>query len=141
MIDKDIILKHLHELENILTILDELKNYSLKEIKSDIKKAWEIEHGLQLAIQNLLDVSSHLLSALGKNNCDSYTDIILTLGKENIIPYEFAEKIKGMAGLRNILVHEYLAVDIGVLHGLLQKSLVDFRVFGKYILGFLEQCL
>lgn len=139
MIDTGIIQKHLLELDNILTVLDELKDYSLKEIESDIKKVWEIEHGLQLAIQNLLDISSHLLSALGKNNSDSYTDVILTLGKENIIPYEFAEKIKRMAGLRNILVHEYLDVDISILHGLLQKNLNDFRIFSKCIVVFLEK--
>ena len=138
MIDKNIIKKHLLELENILVVLEELKQYSLTDIESDVKKVWEIEHGLQLAIQNLLDIASHILSSLGKNKTDSYTDVILRLGKENIIPPDYAEKIKRMAGLRNILVHDYLEVDLSLLYNLLQNSLDDFRIFSKYIAVYLD---
>lgn len=41
-----------------------------------------------------------------------YTDIIDKLGERNVIPSEFAKNIRGMAGLRNILIHEYTYIDL-----------------------------
>lgn len=41
--------------------------------------------------------------------------------------------IRGMVGVRNILVHEYAAVDLGKIHDIAQNRLDDFRKFAKYI--------
>ena len=138
MIDKDVIYKHLRELEQVSQSLGTLKVYSFKEVCSDFKKQWEIEHGLQLAIQNLVDIGIHILSALGKNKCENYTEVIDRLGSEEIIPSDFARKIRGMAGLRNILVHDYLEIDLKTLYEILQSRLTDFDAFRRYITIFIE---
>jgi len=44
-----------------------------------------------------------------------------------------SKQIQGMAGLRNILVHEYLRVDTGKLHDYLQHRLTDFTEFIAHI--------
>lgn len=138
MIDKDVIYKHLRELERVSRSLAKLKVYSFEEVCSDFKKQWEIEHGLQLAIQNLVDIGSHILSALGKNKCEDYTEVIDKLGSEGIIPSDFAKKIRGMAGLRNILVHDYLEIDLKTIYEILQNRLTDFDAFRRYITIFIE---
>lgn len=138
MIDKDVIYKHLRELERISLSLADLKGYSFKEVCSDFKKQWEIEHGLQLAIQNLVDIGSHILSALGKNKCENYAEVIDRLGSEGIIPSDLAEKIRGMVGLRNILVHDYLEIDLKTIYEILQNRLTDFDVFRRHIAIFIE---
>ncbi len=139
MIDKDVIYKHLRELERVSRSLAALQIYSLEEICSDFKKQWEIEHGLQLATQNLVDIGSHILSALGKNRCEDYTEVIDRLGSEGIIPPDFAKRIQGMAGLRNILVHDYLEIDLKKIYGILQNQLTDFDAFRRYITVFLTK--
>ena len=139
MIDKDVIYKHLRELERVTQSLAELKAYSFEEVCSDFKKQWEIEHGLQLAIQNLVDIGSHILSALAKNKCENYTEVIDKLGSEGIIPSELAGKIRGMAGLRNILVHDYLEIDLKAIYEILQNQLTDFDNFRRHITIFIEK--
>ncbi len=68
MIDKEVIYKHIGELRKIVNELSAFESYTLDDLEIDIGKQWQIERGLQLAIQNLLDIGSHILSALGKNN-------------------------------------------------------------------------
>jgi len=42
------------------------------------------------------------------------------------------KRIKAMAGLRNILIHEYLRVDVPKLYGYLRNRLGDFTEFMSY---------
>ena len=139
MIDKEIVYKHLHQIKEIAKELETLKSFSLKELEEETGKRWQVERGLQIAIQNLLDIGSHILSSLGKNRCETYVDIIDGLATEGVIPTEFSQKIRGMAGLRNILVHDYLEVDIGSLYQILQTQLEDFEAYIRVITEYVEK--
>lgn len=55
-----------------------------------------------------------------------------------MIPVDFAESIKSMAGLRNILVHEYTEVNMKKLTDVLNNSLDDFSKFATFVMNFLE---
>ena len=106
MVDKELIIKKLQALNRYLKELEDSKNISWDEFHSSIGKQWMICHGIQLSIQSLIDVGNHILAALGENQIEDYSDIIDKLGERNILPSEFAQSIRGMVGLRNILVHE-----------------------------------
>ncbi|MCL4515103.1 MAG: DUF86 domain-containing protein [Firmicutes bacterium] len=47
------------------------------------------------------------------------------------------QKVAGMAGFRNVLVHQYLQVDLKEVYQILQSGLDDFRSFAGYITDFL----
>ncbi len=126
-IDERTIRKKLQDLLRYTAKLKKLKRYSFKEISEDLEKTWAIEHGLQLAIQVIMDIGNHILAAIGEYEIEDYTDIIDKLGEREIIPSEFAEKIRGMAGFRNILIHEYTDVDISEVHDIVQNRLEDFE--------------
>ncbi len=65
-------------------------------------------------------------------------DIIDKLGKRNVLPEEFSNKIRNMPGLRDILVHEYGIIDIKKIHSILQNNLSDFEDFIRYIKEYLQ---
>lgn len=139
MIDRETIYAHLNQLKSTASELSRLKSISLRDYESEISVRWQVERGLQITIQNLLDIGSHLLSALGKNRCETYTEVIDGLAMETIIPEAFADRIRGMAGLRNILVHDYLGVDNRLVHRILQEQLHDFNTFAGYIVHYIER--
>ena len=72
-----------------------------------------------------------------ENDISDYTDVIVRLGAAGILPKQFSEKIKPMAGFRNILVHEYTEIDLREVYRVLQENLSDFEIFGKYIEAYL----
>jgi uncharacterized protein YutE (UPF0331/DUF86 family) len=43
--------------------------------------------------------------------------------------------MKGLGGFRNVLVHEYLGIDINEEYQNFQKALIVFRKFAKEILS------
>jgi uncharacterized protein YutE (UPF0331/DUF86 family) len=67
----------------------------------------------------------------------TYADIFVELARLKVIPEEFAQSIKGMVGLRNLLVHEYAGIDMAVLREVLHNRLDDFRSFALYITDYL----
>ncbi|MBC8235585.1 DUF86 domain-containing protein [bacterium] len=102
------ILSKLQELERYVQQLRKFQNYRYDEIESDLEKRWAIEHGLQVSIQIVIDIGNHILASIGENQIEDYTGILDKLGQHNILTPQFATDIRGMAGFRNILVHEYV---------------------------------
>lgn len=125
--------KRLQTLENNVAELRKLKSsYSLSDIKRDKKKEWALRYGLLESIQIVIDLSCHLAVHHNLGNAETYSDCIELLGQFDIIDEELEERLLSMAGLRNILVHEYVAVDVDRLVSFLDH-LDDFTAFAKAI--------
>ncbi|MFH5834379.1 DUF86 domain-containing protein [Halalkalibaculum sp. DA3122] len=127
--------RRLQNLENNVAELQELKSaYSPSEIKRDKKKEWALRYGLLESIQIVIDLSCHLAVHHNLGNAETYSDCIQLLGKFDIIDQDLEERLLGMAGLRNILVHEYVAVDVDRLIAFLDH-LDDFTAFATAVDG------
>ena len=129
----EIIEQHIQNMEEALAQLGKYRNISFNEFQKDLSLVWIVEKGLEILIQNLLDIGGHLLASEIKNDWEDYGEVILKLGNHGIVPQEFSDQIKGMAGLRNILIHEYLRIDLNKLFDYLKYRLEDFIQFIRYI--------
>lgn len=139
MVDAQILVVKLKELEKYITELEKLKTTSVEALSKDLNKIWSLEHGLQLSIQIVIDIGNHILADMKESNIETYTDVIDLLGVKKVIPVDFAKRIRAMVGLRNILVHEYVEVDLKQLYSVLQNNLDDFKEFVKLIRCFLKK--
>ncbi|MDZ7657992.1 type VII toxin-antitoxin system HepT family RNase toxin [Fodinibius sp.] len=125
--------KRLQNLENNVAELRELKSaYSSSDIKRDKKKEWALRYGLLESIQIVIDLSCHLAVHHNLGNAETYSDCIKLLGKFDIIDEELEGSLVSMAGLRNILVHEYVAIDVDRLVQFLDH-LDDFTAFANAV--------
>ncbi|NGP88336.1 type VII toxin-antitoxin system HepT family RNase toxin [Fodinibius halophilus] len=125
--------RRLQNLENNIAELRELKaGYSFSDIKRDKKKEWALRYGLLESIQIVIDLSCHLAVHQNLGNAETYSECIQLLGKFDIINQELEDRLVGMAGLRNILVHEYVAVDVERLVEFLDH-LDDFTAFANAV--------
>lgn len=138
-LDKMSVLRHLSALESYLTQLEPFRDLDFETFQRSPASYWAVQHGLLLCIQNVIDISAHIVSALALPPPEDYHGAILALGKHGVIPAEFAQRIAPMAGLRNLLVHEYLEVDLNKVYQVLQEGLEDFRAFARHIVAFLER--
>ncbi len=136
MVDRQVIEAHLQNMEEALANLGRYRNLSLEEFRKDLSLVWIVEKGLEILIQNLLDIGAHILASEIKTDWDDYREIILKLGHQGIIPMDFSEGIQGI-GLRNILIHEYLRVDVPKLYEYLKNRLGDFTDYMSYIQEYL----
>ncbi len=133
MVDRLLIERKLSDLLINIAILEDLKNISIYDLRRSVKDQWSIFYGLQISIQMIIDIGNHILADLKENQIEEYIDIIDKLGEREIIPEEFAKRIRGITGLRNLLVHEYGIIDIEKIYNLLQHTISDFEEFHDYI--------
>jgi uncharacterized protein YutE (UPF0331/DUF86 family) len=134
--DRALVQRHLIALDQALTNLRKHQG-ERRQALDDPDEAWIVERGLQLCAQNLLDISTHLAAAHGRDAAD-YASAIDQLASLGILPAEFAKRIRAVAGFRNILVHGYLAVDLDRLHDLLNHRLDDFVEFAGHVGTYME---
>ena len=137
-LDQERIVRHLQGISSTLQVLETLRQVPYEEFTADPRTCWAVEKGLERCIQNVLDLSAHILASLGASVPDDYGSLLLELGKRRVLPEEFARRISPMAGFRNILIHEYLDVDLREVYDSLQNRLDDFRDFAEYVMRFLE---
>ncbi len=72
-----------------------------------------LEYRLLTAAQALIDVTAHITSAMRYEAPETAADGVRELGRRGVIPPGLAERLIDVVGMRNVLVHEYLAVDSG----------------------------
>lgn len=72
-----------------------------------------VERKLQLAAQVSIDLGNHLIAYFGFETPKDYKDIFEILAKEGVISKDLSSNMKKIAGFRNILVHDYLSIDVG----------------------------
>ena len=130
--DARVIDRHLIAMRKALATLRRHAGASSASLGGDAERRWAIERGLQLCAQNALDVASHISSAAGLDP-GSYRSSIDCLVEAGALPAAFGERFRGIAGLRNVLVHAYLDIDLDLLARMLSERLDDFEEFASHV--------
>lgn len=110
-----------------------LKQASLDEYLDDENLQAIVERRLQLSIQVCMDIASYLIAQLGLRSPDEPENVFVVLGREGILSPELANRLVGMVRFRNILVHDYLDIDSGIVHTHLSDEIDDFDQFAQEI--------
>jgi uncharacterized protein YutE (UPF0331/DUF86 family) len=91
-----------------------------------------VERNLEVAAQCCIAVSHRSISLEGAQKPVDYYDAILRMGELDVLPAHFARHLAPLVGFRNILVHQYLAVDWDEVYRALH-SLEDLKQFADSV--------
>ncbi len=127
MVKADLLRRKLEALEENLGFLRHSQRYTLEEFIADPERYGSTERFLQLSIEILDDIGSHVISDESLGTIDSYSDIPRILFDKKHISAECRETWLTMIGFRNLLVHGYAKVDRAVVYGILKEDLSDFE--------------
>ena len=113
------------ELSERLARLEPLRGRARADFDADPYLRDIVERNLEVAAQCVLDISHRIISLERAEKPRDYYEAILRLGELDVLPPAFARGLAPLAGLRNILVHEYVGIDwddvyqnLNQLHGL-----------------------
>jgi uncharacterized protein YutE (UPF0331/DUF86 family) len=124
-------MRRLERLEQLLETLEAARRRGRGALGGDLREELHVEHALQLAIQACIDVGAHLVSELGLPTPDDYGQIFESLGNAGRIDRELAGRLSRAVGMRNLLVHEYLDIDLDRVWEAL-GDLEDLRSFARF---------
>lgn len=128
-IDTASIMQRLTELDRAVEVLRRHEAQTAKALERDLERRWIVERGLIVVATLIFDVANHLLASLWAIYPRSYEDSLTQLRQQNLISEELYAQLKGLGGLRNILVHEYLDIEIHQLRGHLHRALTVVPLF------------
>ncbi len=131
MTDADLIAKKLAAIETYVRELDELARIDL--LRDDLREQRFIEHTLQLAVQAALDAASHIVSNERLGEPRTNRELFDLLARDGWLESDLAESLRNMAGVRNVLVHGYDAVDLGIVEDVVRHNLGDLRAYADAI--------
>jgi len=134
-----IIEARLKELDTVVAQLNRYRDLKPDIMKQDLEKRWVIERGLEAGAQLILDIADHLLSSHFGYYSETYEYTLKGLLEKNVISEELYHQIKGLGSLRNILIHQYVQVDLDIVFNSFCKSLKVFPRFANEIIRWMEE--
>lgn len=127
MTDTELLFKKLAFIE---TCLQELRTLAQPErIDTDVKERRFVEHTVQVCIQAVQDVASHVVSDQRLGEPRTNQELLGLLRNAGWLDPELSEALRLAVGFRNVLVHGYTAVDLNVLRDVLSNHLGDIERF------------
>jgi uncharacterized protein YutE (UPF0331/DUF86 family) len=98
---------------------------------------WAIERGLQVAAQALFDIGNHVLAGGFNARAADYASIPGLLRQHGVVSTDLESRLAGLAGFRNLLVHDYAKIDPDRVRAMLART-VDFLDFATAIETWLD---
>lgn len=93
------------------------------------------ERYLHLATEAAIDLANHWISDAGLRTPETNRDTFAVLQEAGEIDSELAEKLRGWAGFRNVLVHQYANIDHRVSYRAIRDDLADLEAFRQWAVG------
>ncbi len=125
MIRREVLRRRLSKLDEYLDILHRLRRYDLETFLADPEHYGSTERFLQLTIEALNNMGSHVIADLQLGMVESYRDIPRILVERDYFSPDLGDLWMQMIGFRNVLVHDYLDIDRYLVYRVLQEDLED----------------
>ena len=137
MVDPDVLARRILVLSETLGELDRSGGADAGELRKNAMLRAAVERWLQLAIESCIDMAFHIVSEREWTPPDTAAGAFRALASHGLLDAQLAERLASAAGLRNVLVHDYVSVDVGLLARAVERDLDDLRAFGAMAAGLL----
>jgi uncharacterized protein YutE (UPF0331/DUF86 family) len=137
-VEPEVVRRKLLEIDEATRHLRSWTPVTIEQLENDQRLRWAIERGLQVAAEALFDAGAHILAAEFHDAVDEYRHIPPRLVARGVLSSATASRLKGLAGFRNVLVHEYAEIDLERVHAALER-LADLDAFVADVTRWLER--
>jgi uncharacterized protein YutE (UPF0331/DUF86 family) len=131
LVRKDLIAARLERLREYIKILKSIQKQDIQTFKKDPFVHGTAERYLHLSIECLLDIGNHIISDRGYRKPETYAEVFQVLGEEKVITPRLLKELEGMAAFRNILVHDYLKLDLSQIYRIIQEKTKALEQLGR----------
>ncbi|MBK8097764.1 MAG: DUF86 domain-containing protein [Planctomycetes bacterium] len=136
MIDLPTVLRRLSLLQDSLA---DLRRYRAKfdatALQSDRDAQHMVLHAMYIAAQAAIDLALHGAAGAEEPASLTYQQAFDRLAAAGMITEELGKRMRGWAGLRNVLAHHYATIDYGKIAATLANELPDLERFAVVVAG------
>lgn len=122
--------------------LDELKQ--LGDVTVDrLSQDWLVRAAAERVLTQLIElaaqINSHVVTASGNTPPTAYRASFAAAADVGVLSDDLAAKIEPSAGLRNILVHQYLDVDLEIVAASVAQAIADYSAYRREVARWLQE--
>lgn len=107
--------------------------------RDDTTAEWAIERGLQVAAQAVFDIGNLVLAGAFADRPADYASIPVALCRHGVIGPDLEARLRGLAGFRNLLVHDYARIDPARVREALVSRAPELAEFADAVEAWLER--
>lgn len=131
---------HLQKLDELT---QELQAYRLSTTFEAFQRnktlQYAILHLLHLAAEAMMTIGEMLISDESLSKPTRPRELFAILGRAGVIDAAFGEKLGDVVNFRNVLVHDYLKVDLTKAYAVLEHDLDDLDQFRTAIARYIQE--
>jgi uncharacterized protein YutE (UPF0331/DUF86 family) len=139
MPNKELIQNKINRIENYIRELEPILQLGTNEILGNYTSLRTLERDFQLVVDTVIDINTHIISTENLRAPEDATETFFILGEAEILPMDFVKKFSPVAGLRNIIVHDYEKIDVEKLIGDIKSDIGQFGEYAVHIDNFINK--
>ncbi|WP_237791382.1 type VII toxin-antitoxin system HepT family RNase toxin [Corynebacterium accolens] len=129
----DTIRKRLVSLRRILGELEKYRDSDADALRSDLSQMYAVFFMLQQVIDLATDINQHIaattLNVADSNSRRGFEDLI----RAGVLPADLEQDFYKSAALRNVITHQYVEVDLGIVSNSIPRVLDVYTQYVKSI--------
>ena len=138
MVDVETYSRRLDALDGYLQRARRLGDVAETEFLADAGIHDLAERYLHLAVEAALDLANHWIAERSLRTPDSNRDTFTVLEEAGEIDDALGDRLRGWAGFRNVLVHEYTSIDHRIAYRAIHEDLSDLEALREWALEKLD---
>lgn len=132
MVDRDVALAKIATIDRCLLRIAEVRGQRRAALLPiDVEDI--VLLNLQRAVQAAIDLAAHVVASEGYGLPDSVAAAFSLLEGQGVLDALLAERLRRMVGFRNILIHNYRALEPAIVDTIIARRLDDLRAFSARI--------
>jgi uncharacterized protein YutE (UPF0331/DUF86 family) len=133
VVDKAVLARKISAIQDAVARIREVLPTSAGAFHADRTVREVVTLNLFVALQEALAVAAHWIADEGWDVPQSYGDVFTVLADRGILDRDLASRLRGAAGLRNLIAHQYGVVDVDRIFAIASSDLDDLRLFCQQI--------
>ncbi len=115
--------------EQYLTILERFRTVTEAQLEADVVLRGAVERYLYLVTQAAIDLGESVIAYRGWRKPTEYKEVFTILGEHDVLEADLVRRLTAMTGFRNVLAHEYVALNLDVAVRALVHDRADIEAY------------
>lgn len=138
-VDAAVVQERLRLISDLLADLDVIGEVTADRLRRDRIVRHAVERILTQVVDLAVSVNSHIAAASEGRAPGTYRESFAAAARAGAISPELADELAPSAGLRNVLTHEYVAIDLVLVARAVSLARTGFRRYVAEVARFLQR--
>jgi uncharacterized protein YutE (UPF0331/DUF86 family) len=135
-LDAGVIRQKLDAIEGSLSTLESISEVTSARLAEDPVVGAAVERLVSRVVDLAVEVNSHIVAAVSKRGPGEYSESFRMAAKAGVFDAATAAELVGSVGMRNVIVHQYIQLDLEIIAAAIPKAIEQYRSYVSAVAAF-----